>query len=125
MLAADGLDALARRLPARARLPGRFAAACVIVVAVELLVTWRSENPSTTDAAASARPAAADWLLAHGRPGRYVNDVHLGQRFHNSGLLWGVESAGGYHPLPLWRYLHFYGSPTTAACTRTRASPTI
>jgi hypothetical protein len=35
-----------------------------------------------------------------------VNDVHLGQRWHNIGLLTGNEAAGGYSSLPIWRYLH-------------------
>src|SRR6185503_9072926 len=39
--------------------------------------------------------------------GRFIDEPHLGQRFHNAGLLWGLESAGGYSSLPLWRYLHF------------------
>lgn len=100
VLAADGLDAMAR---------GRLAPArpfLVAAVAVELLITWRSDNPSTTVAAADAHPAAIDWLHGHRRPGRIVNDVHLGQPMHNMGLRWGLESAGGYHSLPIWRYLH-------------------
>jgi len=104
LLAADGLDALA----ARVREPRRhaFGTAVVLLAALELLVTWRSENPSVKLAATRARPAAAELLLQ--TPGRYTNDVHLGQRFHNSGLSWGWESAGGYSSLPLWRTLHLY-----------------
>jgi hypothetical protein len=105
ILGADGLDALVARLRPRAR---PFAEAALVgALALELLITWRAANPSTTVAEAEARPAAADWLARHARPGRIAVDVHLPQRFHNSGLLWGVESAIGYSSLPLWRYLHF------------------
>jgi len=105
LLAADGLDSATERLrnpSLRAWLP-RIA---VVALAAELLITWRAENPSTTLEATRARPAAADWLAAHGRPGRMVTDVHLGQRFHNAGLLWNFDSAIGYSSLPIWRYLH-------------------
>jgi hypothetical protein len=100
ILAADGLDALVG--DRRAWLRPLVAAA----VALELVVTFRAENPSTTRAAADARPAAVDWLLDYGRPGRATNDVHLGNAMHNFGLRWRFESAGGYHSLPIWRYLH-------------------
>jgi hypothetical protein len=104
LLAADGLDALRARLaPARRSVVG--ALACGLVAA-ELLWTWRAENPSTTLAATQARPAAVDELLEHRRPSRLINDVHLGQRFHNAGLLWGIESAVGYSSIPIWRYLN-------------------
>jgi hypothetical protein len=82
------------------------AAALVVAVAGELLVTWRGENPSTTLAQASAQPEAIEWLRAHRTADRATNEVHLGQSFHNMGLRWGFESAGGYHSLPIWRYLH-------------------
>jgi hypothetical protein len=104
LLGADGLDALLARLPPRRR--ELAAALLVAALTIELLVTWRAENPSMPLEAAAARPAAAAWLAEHGRPGRFINDVHLPQPFHNSGLLWGRESAGGYNSLPLWRYLH-------------------
>jgi hypothetical protein len=99
ILAADGVDALGARRPS-------LRALVVAAVALELLVTWRGENPSTTLAAAETRPAAVGWLRAQHRPGRTTNDVHLGQSMHNMGLRWGVASAGGYHSLPIWRYLH-------------------
>jgi hypothetical protein len=105
LLAADGLDALADRLrPPRLRawLPR----AVVLALAAELLITWRAENPSVRLDETRARPAAADFLTSHGRPGRMVTDVHLGQRFHNAGLAWNFESAVGYSSLPIWRYLH-------------------
>jgi hypothetical protein len=104
VLAADGLDALAERLPARAR--AVVAAALVVAVAGELTYTWRGDNPSTTLAEADVRPQALAWLREHPAPGRATNDVHLPQPFHNMGLRWGVEAAGGYHSLPIWRYLH-------------------
>jgi hypothetical protein len=105
ILAADGLDALAdaRRLRVLARWLRPLA---LVVVALELLVTFRGDNPSTTLREADAHPAAVEWLRFHGRPGRATNDVHLGNAFHNMGLRWRFESAGGYHSLPIWRYLH-------------------
>jgi hypothetical protein len=99
MLAADGLDAVSAKRP-------RLARVAPIVIALELLITWRSENPSVKLAEATVRPEAAARLAT--APGRYTNEVHLGQRFHNSGLTWGMESAGGYSSLPLWRMLHLY-----------------
>jgi hypothetical protein len=104
VLAADGLDALAARLPARAR--ALVAALVVVAVAGELAYTWRSDNPSTTLAASEQRSDAVAWLTRSPRVGRATNDVHLPQPFHNMGLRWGLESAGGYHSLPIWRYLH-------------------
>ena len=55
---------------------------------------------------ADAHPAAYDWLHQHARPNRATNDVHLGNAAHNFGLRWRFESAGGYHSLPIWRYLN-------------------
>jgi hypothetical protein len=104
LLAADGYDALIARLPQR---PRRWLApALVCAVAVELLIVWRAENPSTSAATANARPAAAELLRAHASTGRSTNEVHLPQPFHNCGLSWGIESAGGYSSLPIWRYVH-------------------
>jgi hypothetical protein len=80
--------------------------AAPLLLAVELIVTFRAENPTVRFADTRARPMAARWLIEHGRPGRFVNDVHLGQRFHNAGLEWGIDGAGGYSSLPIWRYLH-------------------
>lgn len=116
VLAADGLDALfpPRTASAPSTAPALLGARArallpllvLVAVAAELVVTWRSENPSTTRAVAERRPDAIAWLRDHRLPGRAINDVHLPQRYHNMGLAWGVESAGGYHPLPIWRYLH-------------------
>ena len=123
LLAADGLDALAAAAPARASWLRPLG---VAAVALELLITFRGENPSTTLAAAEAHPAAIDWLHAHSAPGRTTNDVHLGQRFHNMGLRWRFESAGGYHSLPIWRYLHLlwianHGAPYPHGAARRRS----
>jgi hypothetical protein len=103
ILGADGLDWMVER-SSRKSLLGTLA---VAALALELLVSFRAENPSTGLAAAAARPPAIDWLRANGRAGRTVNDVHLGQRWHNAGLTYQVESAGGYSSLPVWRYLHY------------------
>jgi len=100
ILAADGLDAVVERLP-RKSLP----AILVVLVAAELLFTWRSDNPSMAFHDTRTRPTVATQL--RGNPGRATNDVHLAHRLHNSGLAWGTESAGGYSSLPIWRYLHF------------------
>ncbi len=107
ILAADGLDAIADAVrhatPSRATM---IRAVAVAVVALELVVTFRGDNPSQTLAAAQQHPQAFDWLRWHGRPGRATNDVHLGNAFHNMGLRYRFESAGGYHSLPIWRYLN-------------------
>ncbi|HEX4456780.1 MAG TPA: hypothetical protein VIA18_02350, partial [Polyangia bacterium] len=104
LLAADGLDAVTARLPARAKtiVP----ALLLCAVAGELVYTWRSDNPSTTLAAADAHSPAIDWLREGHKPDRVVNDVHLPQPFHNMGLRWRLDAAGGYSSLPIWRYLH-------------------
>ncbi|MDB4969707.1 MAG: conserved rane protein of unknown function [Myxococcales bacterium] len=103
ILAADGLDTLVGDSTMRARW---LAPLAVVAIVLELTITFRAENPSTTFAAAEARPAAIDWLRGNAAPGRATNDVHLGNAMHNFGLRWRVESAGGYHSLPIWRYLH-------------------
>jgi hypothetical protein len=105
LLAADGLDALADRLRARA-VAAWLRPLALVAVALELVITFRAENPSTTTTAADAHPAVVEWLRYNGRPGRATNDVHLGNAFHNMGLRWRFESAGGYHSLPIWRYLN-------------------
>jgi hypothetical protein len=104
ILGADGLDFLLEKIPRRRSLIG---ALVVAALALELTVTWRAENPSVTLAVTEERPPAVEWIAHHARPGRAVNDVHLGQRWHNFGLLLGIESAGGYSSLPVWRYLHY------------------
>jgi hypothetical protein len=104
LLAADGLDVVLSRVRERSR--AVVGALVVGAVAVELLITFRADNPSVRYAEATRRPAAVDWLRA--QPGRRIaTDVHLGQAFHNAGLSWGVEDAVGYSSLPIWRYLHF------------------
>jgi hypothetical protein len=104
ILGADGLDAAVAwvRTP-RGRAVARHVA--LVGLAAELLITFRAENTTTPLASTLERPAAVA-LVAADR-GRMVTDVHLGQRFHNAGLLWGLDCAGGYSSLPIWRYLHF------------------
>lgn len=110
LLAADGLDLVLARLEGRRPLLHRsMAAALPLLVAVDLLVTHRAENPTMTLAEAhrAAFPEAVEFLRSNLRPGeRYVNDVHLRHDLHGSGLLWGLPNASGYSSLPLWRYLH-------------------
>jgi len=113
LLAADGLDAIAARLEAwrgpRARVA--VVAALLVGAALEIGVTFRSENPGTRAADVARRPEVVSLLRDPGFFGagqRMVNDVHLDHRLHNAGLTWAVESAGGYSSLPLWRTLHLY-----------------
>lgn len=106
ILAADGLDLVARAATGRPRWAAWARGALVIASAVELLVTWRSENPSVARSAATRAPDAIAWLRAQPQPGRVASDLRLPRRFHNAGLTWGLEGAGGYHSLPVWRYLH-------------------
>jgi hypothetical protein len=101
ILAADGFDLVFSK-----HKTGTWRALAVAAVALELLIIWRAENPSVRLDAALPRPPALDWIRHHARSGRMVNDVHLGQRWHNIGLLAGSEAAGGYSSLPIWRYLH-------------------
>jgi hypothetical protein len=98
LLAADGLDLVLSQQ--------RTKTLVVAALVLELLVTWRAANPSSSLSEAQQLPAAVEWIRERPRLGRMINDVHLGQRFHNIGLLAGVESAGGYSSLPIWRYLH-------------------
>lgn len=102
MLAADGVDAL---LPAGGRRAWAAPVALVLVTA-ELVVTWLSANPSMSRTDAQRPPDAIAWLRAHGATGRVTNDPRLPTSFLNLGLTWGLEGAGGYHSLPIWRYLH-------------------
>lgn len=99
ILAADGADLLAQRRRGLAPL-------CLLVLTAELLWTFRGDNPTTAFATAAAPPSAITWLLQHGRSYRATNDVYLGQAWHNMGLQWDLKSAGGYHSLPIWRYLN-------------------
>jgi Bacterial membrane protein YfhO len=106
LLAADGLDGLAARLPERWR--GRALVAAVALVAIDLLVAHRHWNPSQTLAEARAAGGIAVKEALGARPGeRFVNDVHLDHALHNAGLAWGMENASGYNSLPIWRYLHY------------------
>jgi hypothetical protein len=107
LLCAAGIDRLRALLPRRSR-PWLWV--MPIAIALELCVTFRAENPTVrladahVDAAVHASipkaPTPGPWA------GRAILDVHLGQAFHNGGLRWGFEVAGGYSSLPLWRYLH-------------------
>jgi hypothetical protein len=91
MLAAVGTD----------RLPARLRWLAPIAIALELCITFRAENRTVRDL---PPPPQALRDVAAGE--RVLFDVHLGQRFHNGGLRWGVESESGYSSLPLWRVLH-------------------
>jgi hypothetical protein len=113
LLAADGLDALGAFLEVRRGRRVRVAVVSVLLVAValELAITFRSENPGARPDEIGRRPEVAAVLRdpEQMRAGqRMVNDVHLDHRLHNAGLSWAVESAGGYSSLPLWRTLHLY-----------------
>jgi hypothetical protein len=109
LLCAAGVDHLHGRLrawvPRRARL---LAWALPALIAIELLVTFRADNPTLPIAEARVAAAVSARLPSAPSPdgGRAIIDVHLGQPFHNGGLRWGFETAGGYSSLPLWRYLH-------------------
>jgi len=108
LAAADGLDAIAARLaPSRRR---TWSLAAVAIVAIDLLIAHRHENPSLAlaDAQAASRVEATQFLVENQRDGdRFVNDVHLDHALHNAGLLWDLDGASGYSSLPLWRYLHY------------------
>jgi hypothetical protein len=111
IFAADGLDVILGRLDARPRARLVVATALLVAVALEIAITFRSENPGSRLADAGRRPEVASVLrdpaaIVAGQ--RMVNDVHLDYRLHNAGLSWAVESAGGYSSLPLWRTLHLY-----------------
>ena len=123
LLAAAGIDQLRARLPLRAL---AFVWAVPVLVALELLIGLRAENPTVpveaTYIAPAVMPSFRAELASSTMQSRTLIDVHLGQRFHNGGLRWGFESPGGYSSLPLWRYLHllwianhartYPGSPT-------------
>jgi len=106
ILAADGIDLLAQATSGRPRWLAQLPGALVLASALELLVTWRSENPSVARTTAMRTPDAVAWLRAHPSPGRIASDLRTPRSFHNAGMTWGLEGAGGYHSLPVWRYLH-------------------
>jgi hypothetical protein len=115
LLAAEGTDWLGARLP-RGRLVPSALALCA---AFELVYAGRHDNPSVTlaEAEAASRIDVLPFLEAH-RGERYVNQYSL-HRLHNSGLLWNLDGASGYHSLPIWRYLHYlwianHGAPYVA-----------
>ncbi|MEO6953026.1 MAG: hypothetical protein ABI321_14595 [Polyangia bacterium] len=97
LLCADGVDCLPR---------ARWVWLVPLVVALELLVTFRAENPTLPLADTHFAPHALAAIPHGSSDGRTLLDVHLGQRYHNGGLRWNIESPGGYSSLPLWRYLH-------------------
>ncbi len=104
LLAADGIDRITARLPRRSL----WVAAAALLIALDLLHTHRTANPTLplSDAEAASHLDATDFLIAH--PGdRYVNDVRLDHALHNSGLVWDLENASGYSSLPIWRYVHY------------------
>ncbi len=108
ILAGDGLDEAITWLR-RVRLP-QLAPLLLFVPAVaaaELAFTWRAENPTVDATGAAATIPAIEALRHHTLLGRATNEVHLPQSFHNAGMRWGYESAGGYSSVPIWRYLHY------------------
>jgi hypothetical protein len=105
LLCAVGIDRLRALAPRPLR---RLAWLVPGLIAIELLVDFRAENPMVPAADARIDAQVVSRIpRAQGLEGRTLIDVHLGQRFHNAGLSWDLETPGGYSSLPLWRYLHF------------------
>jgi hypothetical protein len=111
LLAADGLDLVRERLRPRvgARVLAAGSALAVTLVAADLLVAHRAENPAVTlaEARRDAVPDDVVAFLSANRGARFVNDARLANHaLHNAGLLWDLENASGYSSVPLWRSLH-------------------
>ncbi len=105
ILVAAGADRLRAALPRRA---SALAWLLPLAIAAELAVTFRAENPTVPIAEALAAPQVLDEVPRDfaDTADRTLIDVHLGQRFHNGGARWAIQTPAGYSSLPLWRYLH-------------------
>ena len=101
--AAYGVDRLRARWRRTRHVSGWLAP---VLVALELVVTFRAENPTVTIAEAHATPAVVAQIPTTPTEDRTLIDVHLGQAFHNGGARWNLETATGYSSVPLWRLLH-------------------
>lgn len=107
LLAADGYDVVRAWLRAQAPRLAPVTPALFLLCIVELLSTWSTANPTSRRAEAQSRPEAVQFLALQRSPHRVATHRLLPRRFHNGLAAWGLENAGGYHSLPIWRYLHF------------------
>jgi hypothetical protein len=65
-------------------------------------------QPKPADwATGTERFAAVDWLLAKQPIDRFVTDAQGPFRLHNVGMTYGLESAGGYDSVSVWRLVHY------------------
>jgi hypothetical protein len=61
------------------------------------------------------RFAAVDWLLAQHPTDRFVPAAQGPFRLHNVGMTYGLESAGGYDSVSVWRYVNLLQIINTGA----------
>jgi len=92
--------------------------ALALVTLAELVQVNRGYlSPKPADwATGTERFAAIDWLLAKKPVDRFVTDAQGPFRLHNVGMTYGLESAGGYDSVSVWKLVHYlwivnHGSP--------------
>ncbi len=96
------------------RMSGIFSARAVslllaLVAVGDLLIVDRGYvQPKPADwAPGTERFAAVDWLLSQHPDDRFLPDAHGPFRLHNLGMTYGIESAGGYDSVTVWRMVNF------------------
>jgi hypothetical protein len=108
VVAVAGLAILVALGRARPRLA---ATAIALLTLVDLVVVGRgSIQPKPGDwPAGTDRFHAVAWLEEHARgpeAGRFIPDAGGPFRLHNVGMVYGLESAGGYDSVSVWRMVH-------------------
>ena len=83
--------------------------ALALLLGADLIAQSRGQLTveAATYPAGSERYQAVEWVAAHGRGWRFVNDGRGPMRLHNVGMTYGLENASGYDSVPVWRYVNF------------------
>ena len=97
----------------------RLGAALIAVIALGDLLSVDAAHlqPKPREGApGTERLAAVDWLLAQQHPtDRFIPSATGPFRLHNAGMTYGLESAGGYDSVSVWRYVNLLQIINTGA----------
>src|SRR5262249_49125184 len=88
-----------------ARAAGLLTALLVLVDLVQIGRGYVEPRPADF-APGTDRFAAVDGLLAQHPSDRFIPDAGGPFRLHNVGMTYGLEAAGGYDSVAVWRYLN-------------------
>lgn len=109
VLAATGAALVALGLARGERVAHAAVAALALVTLVDLVTVGRGYvQPKPSDfPRGTERFAAVDWLLARHPEDRFAPAAYGPFRLHNLGMTYGLEGAGGYDSVTVWRYVNF------------------